>query len=146
MCKMSRPGGMRPWHSAPRRRDSARYAKSRLFLLPKTVVKQSDTTVVPGSISFMGEYEVGASTMVLQEKAADPVQEHYFEAFWGKPLAQVIAELQMIGTPAYFAVHTVSVKQGSRDAAAEERFLAAAKRDLEPAWAPVIERRRTAAK
>ena len=117
-----------------------------LFLLPKTVVKQSDTTVVPGSISFMGEYEVGASTMVLQEKAADPVQEHYFEAFWGKPLAQVIADLQMIGTPAYFAVHTVSVKQGSRDVAAEERFLAAAKRDLEPAWALVIERRGVAAK
>lgn len=117
-----------------------------LFLLPKTVVKQSDTTVVPGSISFMGEYEVGTSTMVLQEKSADEVQEHYFEAFWGKPLAQVVADFQMIGTPAYFAVHTVSVKQGSRDAAAEERFLAAATRDLEPAWAPVIERRGAAAK
>ncbi|MCS6289948.1 MAG: hypothetical protein H8K10_13375 [Nitrospira sp.] len=117
-----------------------------LFLLPKAVVKQSDTTVAPGSISFMGEYEVGNSTMVLQEKVADPVQEHYFEAFWGKPLAQVIADLQMIGTPAYFAVHTVSVKQGSRDATAEERFLSVAKRDLEPAWTPMIERRRAAAK
>jgi len=117
-----------------------------LFLLPKAVVKQSDTTVAAGSISFMGEYEVGTSTMVLQEKAADPVQEHYFEVFWGKPLAQVIADLQMIGTPAYFAVHTVNAKQGSRDVNAEERFLAAAKRDLEPAWGPVIERRRTAVK
>lgn len=115
-----------------------------LFLLPKAIVKQSDTTVVPGGISFMGEYEMGASTMVLQEKAADEVQEHYFEAFWGKPLAQVVADLQVLGTPAYFAVHTVSVKQGSRDANAEERFLAAAKRDLEPSWAPVVERRRTA--
>ena len=94
----------------------------------------------------MGEYEVGTSTMVLQAKEADPVQEHYFDAFWGKPLAQVIADLLMIGTPAYIAVHTVSVKQGSRDAAAEERFLAAAKRDLEPSWATVIERRRTAVK
>ena len=117
-----------------------------LFLLPKTVVKESDTTVVPGSISFMGEYEVGTSTMVLQEKSADPVQEHYFEAFWGKPLAQVIADFQVLGTPAYFAVHTVSVKQGNRDANAEARFLEAAKRDLEPAWGPVIERRRLAAK
>lgn len=117
-----------------------------LFLLPKTVVTQSDTTLTPGSISFMGEYEVGTSTMVLQEKSADEVQEHYFEAFWGKPLAQVIADFQVLGTPAYFAVHTVSVKQGSRDANAEERFLAAAKRDLEPAWGPVIERRRLAAK
>lgn len=54
-----------------------------LFLLPKSVVAQSDTTVTPGAIAFMGEYEVGASTMVLQEKAADDVQEHYFEAFWG---------------------------------------------------------------
>jgi hypothetical protein len=117
-----------------------------LFLLPKTVVKESDTTVIPGSISFMGEYEVGTSTMVLQEKSADPVQEHYFEAFWGKPLAQVIADFQVLGTPAYFAVHTVSVKQGNRDANAEARFLEAAKRDLEPAWGPVIERRRLAAK
>jgi len=80
------------------------------------------------------------------EKGFGKVREVTLFLFWGKPLAQVIAELQMIGTPAYFAVHTVSVKQGSRDAAAEERFLAAAKRDLEPAWAPVIERRRTAAK
>jgi len=117
-----------------------------LFLLPKAVVKQSDTTVTPGGIHFMGEYEVGASTMVLQEKAADEVQEHYFEAFWGKPLAQVIADLQVLGTPAYFAVHTVSIKQGSRDAEAETRFLATAKRDLEASWAPVIERHRTSAR
>ena len=117
-----------------------------LFLLPKTAVKQSDTTVAPGSISFMGEYEVGTSTMVLQEKAADEVQEHYFEAFWGKPLARVIADLQVIGTPAYFPVHTVSMKQASRDADTEARFLAAAARDLAPAWVSVIERRRTAAR
>lgn len=116
-----------------------------LFLLPKAIVKQSDTTVAPGGISFMGEYEVGASRMALQENGVDEVQEHYFEVFWGKPLAQVIADLQLIGTPAYFPVHAVSVKQGSRDAAAEERFLTAAKRDLEPSWAPMIERRRTSA-
>ena len=117
-----------------------------LFLLPKTVVKQSDTTVAPSGIHFMGEYEVGASTMVLQEKAADEVQEHYFEAFWGKPLAQVIADFQVLGTPAYFAVHTVTVKRGNRDADAEARFLATATRDLEPSWAPVIERHRASAR
>ena len=117
-----------------------------LFLLSKTVVKQSDTTVRPGGIHFMGEYEVGASTMVLQENAADEVQAHYFEVFWGKPLAQVIADLQVLGTPAYFAVHTVSATRGSRDADAESRFLATAKRDLEPSWAPVIERYRASAK
>ena len=59
-----------------------------------------------------------------REKAADEVQEHYFEAFWGKPLANVIADLQVLGTPAYFAVHTVGLKRGSRDAEAESRFLA----------------------
>ena len=117
-----------------------------LFLLPKTVVKQSDTTVRPGGVHFMGEYEVGASTMVLHENAADEVQAHYFETFWGKPLAQVIADLQVLGTPAYFAVHTVSVKRGSRDADAEARFQATAKRDLEPSWGPVIERSRASAK
>ncbi|GAB1722744.1 MAG: hypothetical protein GDA65_09785 [Nitrospira sp. CR1.1] len=117
-----------------------------LFLLPKTAVKQSDTTVTPGSMHFMGEYEVGASMMVLQENAADDVQAHYFEAFWGKPLGQVIADLQVLGTPAYFAVHTVSVKRGSRDGEAEARFQATAKRDLEPSWAPIIERYRASAK
>ncbi len=117
-----------------------------LFLLPKAVVAQSDTTVAPGSIAFMGEYEVGASTMVLQEKAADAVQEHYFEVFWGKPLAHVIADLQVLGTPAYFAVHTVGVKRGSRDAESEARFLATAKRDLEPSWTPVIDRHRSTAR
>lgn len=117
-----------------------------LFLLSKDVVKQSDTTVAPGGIGFMGEYELGSSTMVLNEKAADDVQEHYFETFWGKPLAQVVADFQVIGTPAYFAVHTVGVTKAYRDASAEERFLATAKRDLEPSWTPLIERRRTAAK
>ena len=117
-----------------------------LFLLPKSVVKQSDTTVTAGSMHFMGEYEVGASTMVLQDNAADEVQTHYFETFWGKPLAQVIADLQVLGTPAYFAVHTVNVKRGSREADAEARFQATAKRDLEPSWAPVIERSRASVK
>lgn len=116
-----------------------------LFLLPKAVVAQSDTTVAAGAIAFMGEYEVGASTMVLQERAADEVQEHYFETFWGKPLSRVIADLQVLGTPAYFAVHTVGVKRGSRDADARTRFLAAAKRDLEPSWVPIIERYRPSA-
>lgn len=117
-----------------------------LYLLPKDVVKQSDTTVAPGGIGFMGEYELGPSTMILNEKAADEVEEHYFEVFWGKPLAQVVADLQAIGTPAYFAAHTVGVTKADRDAVAEERFLATAKRDLEPSWTPLIERRRTAAK
>ena len=71
---------------------------------------------------------------------------HYFEVFWGKPLPQVIADLQLIGTPAYFPVHAITLTKSSRDANAEDRFLATAKHDLEPAWTPVIERRRTAAK
>lgn len=117
-----------------------------LFLLPKEVVKQTDTTVAAGSISFMGEYDVGRSTMVIQEKAADDVQKHYFGVFWGKSLAQVIADLQLIGTPANFPVHAVALTKASRDANAEQRFLAAAKRDLEPSWIPLIERRQTASK
>ncbi len=117
-----------------------------LFLLPKEMVKQTETTVTAGSISFMGAYDMGPSTMVLQEKATDDVQTHYFEVFWGKPLVQVIADLQVMGTPAYFPVHAVSLIKSSRDATAEERFLATAKHELEPSWAPVIERRRTAAK
>lgn len=117
-----------------------------LFLLPKTVVKQSETTVTPGGLHFMGEYEMGPSTMVLQEHAADDVQAHYFEAFWGKPLAQVIADLQVLGTPAYFAVHTVSATRGSRESDAQTRFQATAKRDLEPSWASIIERYRASAR
>ncbi len=117
-----------------------------LFLLPKAMVKQTDTTVTAGGISFMGEYEMGPSTMVIQEKAADDVQTHYFEVFWGKPLAQVVADFQVLGTPAYFAVHSVTLTKASRDANAQEHFLASAKRDLEPSWTPVIERRRTTAK
>ncbi|MBI4001453.1 MAG: hypothetical protein HY348_06690 [Nitrospira defluvii] len=117
-----------------------------LFLLPKDMVKQTDTTVAAGGISFMGEYDMGLSTMVIQEKAADDVQMHYFEVFWGKPLAQVIADFQVLGTPAYFAVHSVALTKASRDANAQEWFLSAAKRDLEPSWTPVIERRPTSVK
>ena len=125
------------------------YGKMRevtLFLLPKEMVKQSDTTVAAGSVAFMGTYDIGPATMVLQENAVDEVQAHYFEAFWDKPLAQVIADFGQIGTPAYFPVHAVKLVKANRDAGAEQQFLAAAKRDLESSWTPLIERHRTAAK
>jgi len=117
-----------------------------LYLLPKEMVKQTDTTVAAGTVSFMGLYDMGPSTIVLQDQAVDDVQTHYFEAFWGKPLAQVMAYLQLIGTPASFPVHSVRLINASRDARAEEQFLLTAKRDLEPSWTPILERRRTATK
>jgi hypothetical protein len=117
-----------------------------LYLLPTAMVKQTDTTVAAGTVGFMGAYDMGPSTMVLQENSTDDVQLHYFEAFWGKPLTQVMAELQLIGTPAYFPVHTVTLTKSTRDARAEEQFLLTAKRDLEPGWTPLLERRRTATK
>ncbi|HVG02023.1 MAG TPA: hypothetical protein VM842_03990 [Nitrospira sp.] len=125
------------------------YGKMRevtLFLLPKEMVRQSETTVAAGSVAFMGSYDIGAATMVLQEKAVDDVQTHYFETFWDKPLAQVIADFEQIGTPAYFPVHAVRLEKASRDAGAEQQFLAAAKHDLEPSWAPMVERHRTTTK
>ncbi|MCK6499424.1 MAG: hypothetical protein L6Q38_08090, partial [Nitrospira sp.] len=103
-----------------------------LFLLPKETVTRSLTTVTAGGLHFMGEYEIGPTQMVLQENAVDEVQAHYFEVFWGKPLERVVAELQLIGTPAYFAVHAATVAKGQRDPAAEQRFLASAAQDLEP--------------
>lgn len=117
-----------------------------LYLLPDEMVKQTDTIVAAGGITFMGAYDMGPSTTVLQEKSTDDVQTHYFEVFWGKSLAQVIADLQILGTPAYFPVHAVRLTKSSRDANAEEQFLATANRDLEPSWKALIERRRTAAK
>ncbi len=122
------------------------YGKTReitLYLLPKEAVKQSETVVTASSSAFMGEYELGDSTMVLNEKAADDVQAHYFEAFWGKPLENVIADLRMVGTPAYFSVHSIRLTKGSRDSAAEQRFIETARREMEPSWAPVIERGRS---
>ena len=94
----------------------------------------------------MGEYELGASTMVLNDKAADDVQSHYFEAFWGRPLESVIADLRMVGTPAYFSVHSITLTKGSRDSAAEQRFMETARRDMEPSWGPVIDRGRAGGK
>ena len=117
-----------------------------LYLLPKEMVKQTDTTVAAGTISFMGAYDMGPSTMVLQENSTDDVQMHYFEVFWGKPLAQVIADLHLIGTPAYFPAHAIALTKSTRDARAEEQFLLTAKRDLELSWTPILERRRTATK
>jgi hypothetical protein len=125
------------------------YGKTRevtLFLLPKEMIRQSDTTVAAGTIAFMGAYDIGPASMVLQEHAVDDVQAHYFETFWDKPLIQVIADFEQIGTPAYFPVHAVKLAKGDRDASAEQAFLAAAKRDLEPSWKPIIERHRTLGK
>ena len=125
------------------------YGKMRevtLFLLPKEMVRQSDTTVGAGTVAFMGTYDIGQATMVLQEEAVDDVQAHYFEVFWDKPLAQVIGDFEQIGTPAYFPVHAVKMVKANRDAGAEQRFLAAAKHDLEPSWRPMIERHKVTAK
>ncbi|MFO0730908.1 MAG: hypothetical protein U0231_00560 [Nitrospiraceae bacterium] len=126
-----------------------RYGKTReitQYLLPKELVKQSETLVTASASAFMGEYELGASTMVLNDKAADDVQSHYFEAFWGRPLESVIADLRMVGTPAYFSVHSITLTKGSRDSAAEQRFMETARRDMEPSWGPVIDRGRAGGK
>jgi hypothetical protein len=52
-----------------------------------------------------------------------------------------LEDIRIIGTPAYFPVHTVTAVKASREPAAESEFLAAAGREFDPAWAPVIERR-----
>ena len=130
--------------------ESARgYGKIReltLFLFSRDLVKQTDTTVSAGTIAFMGEYELGPDTMILKPHAADEVQQHYFEVLWGKSLSQVVEDLNLIGTPAYFGFHTLGAVRGSRDANAEEQFLNTARQQLDPAWAPWIDQRRPALK
>ena len=125
--------------------ESARgYGRNReltLFLFSRDLVKQTDTTVSAGTIAFMGEYELGPDTMILKPQAADDVQQHYFEVLWGKSLQQVVEDLNLIGTPAYFGFHTLGAVKGSRDARAEEQFLNTARHQLEPAWTAVIEQR-----
>jgi hypothetical protein len=126
--------------------ESARgFGKTReltLYLFSRDLVKQTDTTVYGGTIGFMGEYELGPDTMILKPQAADEVQQHYFEVLWGKSLPQVIDDLNLIGTPAYFGFHTLGAVKGSRDARAEERFLNTTEQQFEPGWAAVIEQRR----
>ena len=84
--------------------------------------------------------------MILRATAIDPAQEHYFEVLWGKPLQQVMEEIRIIGTPAYFPVHTVTAAQASRGPEAEEAFLGVVRKEFEPAWASVIDRRTTSLK
>jgi hypothetical protein len=125
------------------------YGKNReltVFLFGRDMIKRTDTTVAAGAIGFMGAYELGRDTMILKDNAIDPAQEHYFEVLWGKSLLQVMEDVRNIGTPAYFPVHTVTAVKGSREPAAEVEFLAAAEREFDPAWAPIIERRRSSLK
>lgn len=122
------------------------YGKNReltVYLFGKDLIKRTDTTVAAGGIGFMGAYEMGKDTMILNDQAIDPAQEHYFEVLWGKSLIEVMEDIRVIGTPAYFPVHTVTAVKGSREPAAEIEFLAAAEREFDPAWTPIIERRRS---
>lgn len=125
------------------------YGKTReltVYLFGQDLIKRTDTTVSPGSIGFMGTYRLGPDTMILRATAIDPAQEHYFEVLWGKPLQQVMEEIRIIGTPAYFPVHTVTAAQASRGPEAEEAFLGVVRKEFEPAWASVIDRRTTSLK
>ncbi|HJR77964.1 MAG TPA: hypothetical protein VJ805_13370 [Nitrospiraceae bacterium] len=120
------------------------YGKTReltVYLFGKDMIKRTDTTVAAGGIGFMGAYELGQDTTILKDNAIDPAQEHYFEVLWGKPLVQVLEDIRNIGTPAYFPVHTVTAVKATREPAAESEFLAAAGREFDPAWKPIIERR-----
>lgn len=113
-----------------------------LFLFSKDSIKQTDTTVHPGSVAFMGEYELGPDTMVLKDKAIDTVQQHYFSVLWGQPLDEVIEYLHLVGNPAYFGVHTLRLSKGTRDSQAEIRFLNAAELEVQAGWRDRIEQRR----
>jgi hypothetical protein len=125
------------------------YGKTReltIYLFGEELIKRTDTTVSAGSIGFMGKYELGPDTMILKAATVEPAQEHYFEVLWGKSLIQVMEDLRIMGTPAYFPVHTISTFKASRDIAAEQEFLATAKREFDPGWAPVIDQRRISLK
>lgn len=125
------------------------YGKTReltVYLFGKDMIKRTDTTVAAGGIAFMGMYELGPDTMILKDNAIDPAQEHYFEVLWGKSLLQVLEDIRIIGTPAYFPVHTVTAVRSSRDQAAEAQFLGTARREFDPGWAAVIEQRHTSLK
>jgi hypothetical protein len=130
--------------------ESARgYGRNReltVFLFSRELVKQTDTSVSAGTIAFMGEYDLGPDTMILKPHAADDAQQHYFEVLWGKSLPQVVEDLNLIGTPAYFGFHTLGAVRGSRDASAEEQFLNTARHQLDPAWTAMIEQRLPALK
>ena len=125
------------------------YGKTRdltVYLFGKDMIKRTDTTVAAGGIAFMGTYELGPDTMILKDNAIDPAQEHYFDVLWGKSLLQVLEDIRIIGTPAYFPVHTVTAVKSSRDPAAEAQFLRTARQEFEPGWAAVIEQRDTSLK
>jgi hypothetical protein len=125
------------------------YGKTReltLYLFGREMIKRTDTSVAAGGMGFMGTYELGPDTMILNDHAIDPAQEHYFEVLWGKSLLEVLEDIRIIGTPAYFPVHTVTAVKASRDAAAEARFLEEARQEFEPAWIPIIDRRQTSLK
>jgi hypothetical protein len=125
------------------------YGKTReltVYLFGKDMIKRTDTTVAAGGIGFMGAYELGPDIMILNDQAIDPAQEHYFDVFWGKSLLQVMEDMRVIGTPAYFPVHTVTAVKGSRDTAAEAEFLNTARREFDSGWAAAIDQRHTSLK
>ena len=54
-------------------------------LLPKTLIQQTVTAIDPGTVGYLGDYELKRDS-IGSEGEGDDVQEYYSQRFWGEPL------------------------------------------------------------
>lgn len=86
-----------------------RFSKQVIYLMPKSLVQQTVTTVAPGTIGYLGDYEVEGSG-IGSEGGDDDIEKHYFHLLSAKPVAN----------PPKFVAHPLN---SARDEQSEKQFL-----------------------
>ena len=119
------PPGHRPWGSpAPGSFDQAIY-------FDEDLVRQTEVTARPGSLSFMGEFLV--HTSVLRGK--DPVQTHYFRLLQPGESGNVLVQI-VLHNSSSFSGRVAEVQRGE---AARERFsLKASEHLMSAGWGEML--------
>lgn len=98
----------------------------------RDVIKLTDTTVAPGSVTFAGEYVLDTAGGL---KAADDAQLHYLSLF--EPGARTISPIMRSGKFYYAG----SLRESKRDPDSQRRFLSKALEDLESGgWTAAVRR------
>ena len=113
---MNTPLGHRPWGSpAPGSFDQAIY-------FDEDLVRQTEVTARPGSLSFMGEFLVHTSVL----RGTDPVQSHYFRLLQPGESKNWLIQTILHNRGIYSGRAAVA----HRDEAASKRFLLKASEHL----------------
>lgn len=86
-----------------------RLSKVNIYLLPKSLVQQTVTTVAPGTVGYLGDYEMEGSHLG-SGRGGDDIEKHYFH---------LLSAQSLVEQPRFVA-HLIN---GARDEQKKKQFL-----------------------